>query len=213
MTKIYPDLYQLTYVMERADISVHQYLLMTEEPILVQIGAIPEAKEILSEVKELLGEQPLKYLLISHFEADECGGVTLAIKEYPDLTCVCSRTTAEQLLGFDLAKNIKIMEHGEKLVGNDFELQAIEYPSEMHMQQGLVFTENKRNIFFSADLMFAFGKNHGQVIQSSWADAVENSGAKRLPSVEMQKKVTEHLKAICPAFVASGHGPCMKIIA
>lgn len=212
MTKIYPDLYQLTYVMEEADISVHQYLLMTEEPILMQIGAIPEAKAILSGVKELLGEQPLKYLLISHFEADECGGVNLAIKEYPDLTCVCSETTAEQLLGFDLAKNIKIMKHGEKLVGNDFELQAIEYPSEMHMLQGLVFTENKRNIFFSSDLMFKFGKNHGQVIQRNWPDAVENSGAKRLPSVEQQKMVTEHLKAISPAFVAAGHGPCMEII-
>lgn len=212
MTMIYPDLYQLTYVMEQFDISVHQYLLTTEEPILVQIGALPEAKVVLSEIKEILGERPVKYLLISHFEADECGGVALALKEYPDMICVGSETTAEQLLGFGLAKNIKIMEHGEKLAGKDFELQAIGYPSEMHMLQGLVFMENERGIFFGGDLLFKFGKNHGQIIESSWANAIQNSGAKRLPSPEMQEKTTERLKAISPSFVAAGHGPCIKIV-
>lgn len=212
MTQVYPNLYQFTDVLEPIKLSMHQYLLLTDEPILVQTGAIPQAQATLPKIKELLGDRPLKYILISHFESDECGGLSLVLKEYPNAIAVCSEVTARQLWGFGIARNIEIKKPGDSLTSNDFDFEIISYPSEMHMWEGLLFMEKKSGIFFSSDLMFGMGENHGQVIENSWESAVGTSGAESLPTPEMHKKLIDDLKALNPVFVASGHGPCIKIV-
>ena len=82
----------------------------------------------------------------------------------------------------------------------------------MHMWEGLLFNEAKRGIFFSSDLMFQMGENHGNVIESNWEEAIKNSGANQLPNIEMQDKLVKDMETISPKFVASGHGPCIKIV-
>ncbi len=181
MTQIYPDLYQFTDVLEPMKLSMHQYLLLTDEPILIQTGAVPQAQATLPKLKELLGERSMKYILISHFESDECGGLSLVLKEYPDAIAVCSEVTARQLWGFGIARNVEIKKPGDSFSGKDFDFEIIGYPSEMHMWEGLLFTEKKRGIFFSSDLMFAISENHGQIVENNWEDVVSTSGAEQLP--------------------------------
>ncbi|MHC6180169.1 oxygen-binding di-iron domain-containing protein [Clostridium sp. JNZ X4-2] len=212
MTKIYPDLYQFTDIIEPIKLSMHQYLLLTDEAVLVQTGAVPQAQATLPQLKQLLGDKPLKYILISHFESDECGGLSIVLQKYPNAVAVCSETTARQLLGFGITQNVEIKKPGERLCGNNFEFNIIGYPSEMHMWEGLLFMESKRRIFFSSDLMFQMGETHGQVIESRWADTMALSGADQLPTSEMQNKLLDDLGTLTPAFVASGHGACIKII-
>ena len=137
MTKIYNELYQFTDVIEPMQLSMHQYLLMTDEPVLIQTGAVPQAQATLPKLKELLGDRPLKYILVSHFESDECGGLSLVLKEYPEAITVCSEVTARQLWGFGLAYNIEIKKPGEKFAGSDFEFDILAYPSEMHLWEGI----------------------------------------------------------------------------
>lgn len=211
MTEIYPNLYQFTDILQPMQLSVHQYLLMSEEPVLVQTGAVPQAQATLPQLKQLLGGKSLKYILISHFESDECGGLSLVLQEYPDAVAVCSETTARQLWGFGIAQKVEIKKPGETLRGNDFEFSVIAYPSEMHMWEGILFTEAKRGIFFSSDLMFQMGATHGQVVEQSWEDTIIASGANQLPTAEMQSKLLGDLQGMSPNFVASGHGTCIKI--
>ncbi len=149
MTEIYKDLYQFTDILEPIKLSMHQYLLLTDEPVLIQTGAVPQAQATLPQLKQLLGGKSLKYILISHFESDECGGLSFVLKEYPEAIAVCSEVTARQLLGFGITQNIKIMKPDETLCGNDFAFKAIGYPSEMHMWEGLLFMEVKRGIFLA----------------------------------------------------------------
>ena len=211
MTKIYPDLYQFTDILEPIKLSTHQYLLLTDEPVLIQTGAVPQAQASLPQIAELLGDKTLKYILISHFESDECGGLSLVLKEYPDAVPVCSEVTARQLWGFGIAEKIEIRKPGEILSGNDFEFRTIAYPSEMHLWEGVLLMETKRGIFFSSDLMFQMGETHGQISEMRWEDAVNASGADQLPAPEMQQKLLEDFRVLNPTFVASGHGPCIRI--
>lgn len=212
MTQIFEELYQFTDVIEPIKLSMHQYLLLTEEPILVQTGAVKQTEATLPQLKQILGKNTLKFILVSHFESDECGGLSLVMKEYPDAITICSEVTARQLMGFGISNKFEIKKPGDQFLGNDFEFDIIGYPSEMHMWEGLLFTENKRGIFFSSDLMFGMGENHGQVVECTWSDAIKTSGAESLPSHEMQTKLIEDLKSLNPKFVASGHGPCIKIV-
>ena len=212
MKQIYPDLYQFTSLLEPMKLSIHQYLLLTEEPILIQTGDVTHAETSLSQIKELLNGKLIKYILISHFESDECGGLSKVLQEYPEAIPVCSEVTARQLLGFGLAQKVEIKKPGDVFSGKDFDFKILSYPSEMHMWEGLLFNETKRGIFFSSDLMFQMGENHGNVIESNWEEAIKNSGANQLPNIEMQDKLVKAMETISPKFVASGHGPCIKII-
>lgn len=212
MAQIFNDLYQFTDVIEPIKLSMHSYLLSTEEAVLIQTGAVPQAMATIPQIKKLLGHRPLKYILISHFESDECGGLSLVLSEFPTAVPVCSEVTARQLWGFGLAQNVLIEQPNNFLGGNDFEFVTIGYPSEMHLWEGLLFIEAKRGIFFSSDLMFQMGETHGQVIESTWEDAILRSGASDLASLDMQKRMMDNLAKLQPQFVASGHGPCIKII-
>lgn len=212
MTQILPNLYQFTDFIEPIKLSMHQYLLLTEEPVLVQTGAVPQAKATIPKLKQLLGERSLKYILVSHFESDECGGLSCVLEAYPQAVTICSEVTARQLMGFGITNNFQIKKPGDTLVGNDFEFQAIGYPSEMHMWEGLLFLEKKNGIFFSSDLMFGMGVTHGQVIEMKWEDAINTSGAENLPNPDHREKLIGDLRTLSPEFVASGHGPCINII-
>lgn len=212
MTKIYNELYQFTDVIEPMQLSMHQYLLMTEEPILIQTGAVPQAQSTLPKIKELLGDRQLKYILVSHFESDECGGLSLVLKEYPNAITVCSEVTARQLWGFGLANNIEIKKPSDIFNGSDFKFDILSYPSEMHLWEGILFFEAERGILFSSDLIFGMGLNHGQVIEKPWSEVLKTSGVEYIPNADMQAKVLEDLKMLNPKFVASGHGQCVKVI-
>jgi flavorubredoxin len=154
----------------------------------------------------------LNHILISHFESDECGGLSLVAREYPEATAVCSETTARQIGGFGIARNVEVKAPGETFSGNDFEFNVTAFPSEIHLWEGVLFTESRRGIFFSSDLMFQMGETHGQITESRWEDAVAASGADQIPIPDMRDRLLRDLRAMSPAFVASGHGACIKIV-
>ena len=63
MKQIYPDLYQFTSLLEPMKLSIHQYLLLTEEPILIQTGDVTHAETSLPQIKALLNGKLIKYIL------------------------------------------------------------------------------------------------------------------------------------------------------
>lgn len=211
MTTIYDNLQQFTEYLEPANLSLHQYLLLTEDPILIHTGTVNNAQNIVAQIKQLLGEKPLKYIFVSHFESDECGCLSALVKEFPGVTTVCSEITARQLYGFGITYNIAIKKPGDKLVGKDYEFEFINYPSEMHLWDGLLFAESKRGIFFSSDLMFALGNIHGESIESTWTTALQTSGINMIPDEQKREILLEDLSKLNPKFIATGHGPCIKL--
>ena len=100
---------------------------------------------------------------------------------------------------------------GETLNGNDFEFSFINYPSEIHLQDGLLFIENKRRIFFSSDLMFRLGDAHSKILENSWQEEVASIGLDRVANQERLIKLKEDLLKFSPEFIAVGHGPCVKL--
>ena len=207
------DLYQFSEYMPQIDLSFHQYLLLTDEPLLVHTGNINQAKEMLPKLTEVLSGKDLKYIFISHFEADECGGLSLVLELYPDAKIICSQTTAQQLIGFGLIdySQTVVKEPGEKLLTNDYELEFFSYPSEMHLWEGLLLMDNQRKIFFSSDLMLEFGQEIGSVKESDWTTEVNNISREQIPDPDKLAQLKKVLLKLDPNFVATGHGPCLKL--
>ena len=208
---IYDDLYQFTEYIAPIRLSIHQYLLMTPEPVLIHTGTSGQTEKIIPQLKEILNSIPLKYVLISHFESDECGGLPVLKEHFPEVIAICSEICARQLTGFGYNVKTLIKRGGDTLEGDGFLFSFIDYPSEVHLQNGLLFFEEVRKILFSSDLMFRLGDSHGKILESAWRDEVYNIDMSRVPNEERLKSMKNELLKIDPEFVAVGHGPCVSV--
>jgi flavorubredoxin len=211
MKPITTDLYQFSSYAKPIDLTFHQYLLIQKEPVLFHTGNIRQASALVPKIKSVLTGIPLKYIFISHFEADECGGLSYILMHFPEALPICSEVTARQLTGFGIADDILVKKPGDKFSSDDFEFQFLSYPAEMHLWEGLLVMENKRRIFFSSDLMLKFGDAEGQVIDSSWQNEIENIQPMQIPDPERLLQLKESLHQLSPKFIATGHGPCISL--
>lgn len=108
MKKIYENLYQFTTYIPPMDFTIHQYLLASDPAIVFATGTQKEAAENLATIKEILGEHTVKYIFVSHMESDECGGLPIFTKEYPEATVLCSALCARELPGYGFTGKIKV---------------------------------------------------------------------------------------------------------
>lgn len=211
MSAVAQDLHQFSNYLPPINLSFHQYLLKTEEPLLVHTGNVQHAKIMLPQLKALLNGKALKYIFVSHFEADECGGVSVILDQHPEAVILCSGVTARQLSGFGFPHEAMVAKPGEKLVSTGFELEFFSYPSEMHLWEGLLLMENQRQIFFSSDLMMRPGEAAGTVLESDWQTEIDNIRMEQVPDPEKRLQLQKALARLQPKFVATGHGPCLQV--
>lgn len=211
MPAIYENLHQFSTHFAPINLSFHQYLLSGAEPLLAHTGNVQQAKVLLPQLKADLSGKELKYIFVSHFEADECGGLSYILEHFPNAKPVCSEVTARQLSGFGLTNEVIIKRPGEKLTTQSYELEFFSYPSEMHLWEGLLAMENQRGIFFSADLMIRFGEASGIVIDSDWQTEINNIRPEQVPNPEQLAILQQTLAQLHPSFVATGHGPCLRV--
>lgn len=211
MKQIYNNLYQFTMVIPPIDFTIHQYLLDIDEPILIGTGTLHQAEEMLPKIQEILKDKELKYILVSHFESDECGGLSVFKKAYPNAQVVCSELTARELMGFGYNGEVVAKKGGETLGGQGFDLIFIDYSAEVHLQNGLVFMEKESGVFFSSDLMLRMGNGSNKVINGNWKDEVEKITLDRVCNEEKKELLKAELMKFNPKFIAVGHGFCVEL--
>jgi len=211
MSIINQDLHQFSTYIQPINLSFHQYLLATDEPLLLHTGNIIQATALVPQLKAILNDKKLKYIFISHFEADECGGLSHILEHFPEAIPICSETTARQLSGFGIVNKVIIKKPGEKLSTGAYELEFFSYPSEMHLWEGLLAMENQRGIFFSSDLMIRFGEASGTIVKSNWHTELNNIHQEQVPDPTRRAQLQQTLIQLNPKFVATGHGPCLKL--
>ncbi len=209
MEKIYQDLYQFSGYIPSMEFTIHQYLLASEPAILFASGTVQQAEHILPQIKSILQDRPLKYIFVSHLESDECGGLSGFWKEYPDVTVIGSALCARELPGYGYPGKIVVGDPNVTYSDGNIKLQFFHYPSEVHLQDGLVCYETNRGIFYSADLMLRLGDGRGKTITKNWKQEVDAINTERIPEPRRLERLKTELLQISPAFVAVGHGFCM----
>lgn len=209
MQNIYKNLYQFTSYILPMDFTIHQYLLASDPAIVFATGTKREAEKNLLEIKKILNGRPVKYIFISHLESDECGGLSVFLEEFPKATVLCSSLCARELPGFGYTGKIKIGQQGENLQDGDLHLQFFDYPSKVHLQNGLVCFEQNSGVFYSADLMSRYGDGRGKCIEGHWKTEVTKIGLERVPNKNLLSKLKERLLTIQPKLNAVGHGVCV----
>jgi flavorubredoxin len=209
--KVFEDLQMFNSYLGFIDLGFNQYLLLGSEPLLIHTGSKDQAVEMLPKIKALLGDKPLSYIFISHFESDECGGLSFLKEYYPQAKPVCSQVTARQLMGFGIASEIITKAPGDVLESSNFILRFIRYPSEMHLWEGLMAFEERRGLLFSSDLFIRRGKLNEPIVDSNLEEEIQKIAAEQIPNFDALKAIQNDIKNLPIKFIIPGHGPCLKV--
>lgn len=210
MKPIYKNLYQFSIYIPQMDFTIHQYLLASDPAILFAAGTVQQAEKILPQIMEILAGKELKYIFASHVESDECGGVSVFLKKYPNVKVICSMLAARELPGYGYQGELMPVTAEKNMLDGELDLQFFDYPSEVHLQNGVVCLEKNSGVFYSADLMLRYGNGVNQAMQVKWKDEVASIDTERIPSPDSVNAMKDSLSKINPDFIAVGHGFCME---
>lgn len=210
MKAIYDKLYQFSTYIPPMDFTIHQYLLATDPAILFAAGTVQQAEQNLPKIKKILSGKELKYIFVSHIESDECGGLSVFQKEYPSVQVICSQLAARELPGYGYYGTLAIGSSKTTLKDGNLELQFFDYPSEVHMQSGLVCYEKNTGIFYSADLMLRFGNGVAKTEDAVWEEEVKSIHLDYIIADGIFDNLKKQLNTIHPVWIAVGHGFCLK---
>lgn len=209
--KIFDTLYMFNTYNEHINLSFNQYLLLGEKPVLIHTGSYQITEELIPKLKNILGNKNLSYIFISHFESDECGGLTLLLKDFPEAICVCSAITARQLTGFGIDVKLKIAVPDETLSLAEADINFISYPSEMHLWEGLLAFETNQSLLFSSDLFIRMGKVENSVAPSNLKDELSQIAEHQIPNPAALKTLQDTLSNLPIKYIVPGHGPILKL--
>ncbi|MEZ3485774.1 MAG: MBL fold metallo-hydrolase [Lachnospiraceae bacterium] len=210
MKQIKKNFYQFSICIPPMNFTIHQYLLASDPAILFATGTAQQAKAILPEIQNILGDRELKYIFVSHMESDEAGGIFVFRNAYPDVIVLCGSLTARELPGWGYAGTIEMKSGSDGLNDGELSLSFAEYPSEVHDQNGIVCFEKNSGIVYSADLFLRYGGEPGSTMKANWSDEVNAIPADNIVSDIKRKRLKKVLLEWKPSFVAVGHGFCIK---
>ena len=209
--KIFDDFYEFSSINEGFPITFNQYLLLGEESLLFHTGNSSHVKLLVPMLKKLLGDKSLEYVFISHFESDECGGLSHLLSHFPNVKAICSQITAMQLRGFGFTNELLIKKPNDIFESKNFKLKFIGYPSEMHLWEGLLTLELDRQLLFSSDLFIKRDQMFEKMAESNWKDEVNSISLQQIPSQDALILLQKTLRDINVKYIATGHGPFLKL--
>lgn len=138
-------------------ITMNQFVIDDEEPALIHTGTYPAYEEVRRAVAEVLDPARLRYVVVPHFEADECGGMGRFVAEAPEATLVCSEAGAViNLSGWDYRGAVRGVREGDVIELGARRLRFLETPHVHHWDSMMIFEETTRSLF-PADLFIQPG--------------------------------------------------------
>jgi flavorubredoxin len=136
-----------TYAPEKR-ISFNQFLIDDDEPALIHTGTFPLYGDVRAAVAEVLDPARLRYVIVPHFEADECGGMGRFVAEAPDAALICSAVGARiNLQQWDYGGPFRGVQDGDAIDLGKRRLRFWETPHVHHWDSMMVVEETTASLF------------------------------------------------------------------
>ncbi len=138
-------------------VGFNQFLIDDERPTLIHTGFYDSYDAVRAAVAQVLDPKRLAYVVLGHFEADECGGMDRFLAEAPQSVLVASELGAGVNLGhWGYRGPVKGMRDGDVLDLGRHRLRFLETPH-VHHWDSLMVIEETTNSLFPADLFIQPG--------------------------------------------------------
>lgn len=199
------------YVTERGS-SYNSYLILDDEPALVDSVKAPYASALLDHVAELIDPAEIRWVICNHAEPDHSGALPAVMKACPHATLVCDEKCKAVLANYyDTAGwTFKIVKTGDSLSLGRRTLSFVETPM-AHWPESMATWVAEDQLLFSMD---AFGQHYATSgrFDDEVPDTVLFFEAKTyvanilmLYTVPVQKAVAA-VRALDPKIICPSHG-------
>jgi flavorubredoxin len=81
-------------------VSYNSYLIDDENVALIDTIDACFAERLLGSIRDVIGNRPVKYLIINHMEPDHSGALHAVLRAWPDVTIVGNAKTLQMVEGF-----------------------------------------------------------------------------------------------------------------
>ena len=148
-------------------VSYNSYLIVDEKTCLIDTVEVDFFTQYLENIREVLGDRPIDYLVVNHMEPDHSGSIALIKKYYPDIHVVGNKKTFGMMQGFYgvASPNDVEVKNGDTLSLGGRELTFVLTPM-VHWPETMVTLDSSSNVLFSGDAFGCFGALNGGIIDS-----------------------------------------------
>ena len=146
-------------------ISYNSFLLTDEKNILVDGVDSAVTNLFIENIKYILQDRPLDYVIIHHMEPDHCAGFIEIAVHYPNVQFIGNAKTIKlfkQLYPNIKLENFIIVNEGDSFSAGKFQFQFMLAPM-VHWPEVMVTYESTTKTLFSADAFGTFGALNGNL--------------------------------------------------
>jgi flavorubredoxin len=195
-----------------ARFSFNQYLIVDDAPMLFHTGQRGLFPLVQEAIRAVLPIERLKCIGVSHFEADECGGLNLLLAAAPEAAPVCSRLAAMVSLDDFADRTPRPLADGEELSLGRRTVRWFDTPHVPHGWECGLMLEVSTRTFFCGDLFTQGGAGEVALTES---DILGPSEAFRAPldyfaHAPQTPAVLERLAREQPSTLACMHGSAWR---
>ncbi len=148
-------------------VSYNSFLIVDEKVCLIDTVEIDFVMPFLKNIREVLGDRGIDYLVINHMEPDHSGVLELIRKFYPGIQVVGNKKSFDMMEGFyGIRDNEMEVKNGSELCLGSHTLQFTLTPM-VHWPETMVTLDTTANVLFSGDAFGCFGALNGGIIDSA----------------------------------------------
>ena len=198
-------------------VSYNSYLIADEKVCLVDTVEVDFFTQYLENIREVIGDRQVDYLVVNHMEPDHSGSIALIRKYYPQVKVVGNKKTFQMMQGFygEGREDDVEVKNGDTLTLGALTLSFVMTPM-VHWPETMMTlcqADGADTVLFSGDAFGCFGALNGGIIDAQincdtfWLEMVRYYsnivGKYGTPVQNALKKLADvHLEYIC-----STHGP------
>ena len=147
-------------------VSYNSYLINDEKVCLVDTVEVDFFVQYMENIREVIGDRPIDYLIVNHMEPDHSGSMALIRKYYPNIQIVGNKKTFQMMEGFyGLTDGLLEVKNGDTLALGTHTLTFVMTPM-VHWPETMVTLESVNHVLFSGDAFGCFGALNGAITDS-----------------------------------------------
>jgi flavorubredoxin len=188
-------------------VGFNQFLIDDELPTLVHTGFYDTYEAVRDAVAQVLDPKRLAYVVLCHFESDECGGMGRFLADAPDSVLVASDwSAAGNIAHWDYAGPVKGMRDGQGLELGRHRLRFLETPH-VHHWDSMMVLEDTTGSLFPADLFVQPGDQPPAIDEDLSAEMLELYRRIGIFAHEQPvRQVVDRIEGLDPAWIHPMHG-------
>lgn len=132
--------------------SFNQYLIVDDAPMLFHTGMRALFPLVSEAIGAVMPVERLKYVGLSHFEADECGALNAFLAAAPEAVPVCSQIAAMTSIGDFADRPPRALADGEELALGSRTIRWFDTPHVPHAWDSGLMLDTATRTFFCGDL-------------------------------------------------------------